>query len=273
MSKKRLKEMFIRGYRKILDPYYQGFAAQIAFFFMLSIVPTVILLSQLLGFMEISLRFVDELLDLYVAPNMADTLKEVLDTKSAVSNNIILLVTALWSSSRAQFALMRIANYTYSGGRSTGKYWGERFRSLQTMFLTILTIAVVLIVQVYGRQILTIVFGQVVKTSVLIKLWYWLRWPAGAALYFLVVLYQYYVLPQERREPRSLLPGAILAAAGMVVMTGIYSIYTGFIVDYGWLYGSLSSIVALLFWFYFMSWVLVLGILTNKVWEETKGDA
>ena len=39
--------------------------------------------------------------------------------------------------------------------------------------------------------------------------------------------------------------------------------------NYDILYGTLSSIVALLFWFYFLAWVLCLGILINKVLDDT----
>ena len=45
------------GIRQFSDPYYQGFAAQLSFYIMLSLVPTVIMLSQILGIMDISLEF------------------------------------------------------------------------------------------------------------------------------------------------------------------------------------------------------------------------
>ena len=44
--------MIILGIKQFSDPYYQGFAAQIAFFIMLSLVPTIIVISQLLGILH-----------------------------------------------------------------------------------------------------------------------------------------------------------------------------------------------------------------------------
>ena len=134
--------MVLLGIKQFGDPYYQGFAAQIAFFIMLSVVPTIVVTSQLLGFMNITnLDTLTHWIDSYVDPGMGQVLKDLVGTGTPVGNNIILIVMAVWAASRAQFSMMRIANYTFSGGRTTGNYWRERFRSLRTMFMTIFTIA------------------------------------------------------------------------------------------------------------------------------------
>jgi len=44
----RFFRMVTLGIRQFRDPYYQGFAAQIAFYYLLSMVPMVMLLSQLM---------------------------------------------------------------------------------------------------------------------------------------------------------------------------------------------------------------------------------
>ena len=65
----------------------------------------------------------------------------------------------------------------------------------------------------------------------------------------------------------------LAASAGMLIVTLIYSKYTNYALsagNYNILYGSLASIVALLFWFYFIAWVQCLGVLFNKVWKDTK---
>ena len=269
--KERIKKMVLLGIKQFGDPYYQGFAAQIAFFIMLSVVPTIIVITQLLGFMNITnLDVLTRWIDRYVDPQMGQMLKNLVGTGTPVGNNIILIIVTVWAASRAQFSMMRIANYTFSGGRTTGNYWRERFRSLRTMFSTIFTIAFVIVVLVYGKQILYLIFGQLVEQRMISWLWGGFRWPLVAVMYFLMLLYNYYVLPSERITIKDLLPGTIFASAGMVVVTVFYAFYTFYIVNYNIIYGSLSSIVALLFWFYFLSWVMVLGILVNKVFRDTK---
>ena len=53
---KRIKSLFIMLIAQFQDPFYQGVAAQIAFSLFLSIIPILILLSQLLGLFSLSLN-------------------------------------------------------------------------------------------------------------------------------------------------------------------------------------------------------------------------
>ena len=57
--------MFILGFKQLQDPYYQGFAAQIAFYLLLSIVPIILLVTQILGVFDISIASALSLFESY----------------------------------------------------------------------------------------------------------------------------------------------------------------------------------------------------------------
>ena len=271
-GKDRLRQIVLMGIKQFGDPYYQGFAAQIAFYIMLSVVPTIVVMTQLLGMLNIrTMDFVNDWINQYITPEMARIIKGLLrNSSSPGNNNITLILLAVWAASRAQFSLMRIANYTYSNSRSTGNFLKERLRSLKTMVMTILTIAFVLVVLIYGKKILYAFVGGMVEEYTITLVWTYFRWPLATILYFLVVLYNYFVMPAYKLNVRTLIPGAVFGAAGLVVVTFFYSVYTEHMVKYNIIYGSLSSIVALLFWFYFLAWVLVLGIIINQAFRDTR---
>ena len=278
MVKSRFGQMTLLGIQRFQDPYYQGFAAQMAFFYLLSIVPLIIVFSQLLDVFSISTELIEELLKQYAGGVIGDSVSGWLEGSGSVTTNIVLIATVLWSSSRAQFAMTRITNYTLTAGRSTGKgYFQERFRSIVTILITIFSLAFALIVIVFGEKILYVVLsGLEVMLNVKYEVdnvWMGLRWVFAFALYFLMVTLNYYIIPTERGRIREVLPGSIFASAGMLIVTLIYSKYTNYALsagNYNILYGSLASIVALLFWFYFIAWVQCLGVLFNKVWKDTK---
>ena len=268
--------MITLSIRRLVDPYYNGFAAQVAFYFLMSIVPTVIVLSQLLGFFSISLSALDDLINQYVAKDAADILLRLLRHQSTGAMNFFFIALALWASSRAEFSLMRIANYTMSGGETTGNgYFRDRIRACKTMALTLFTLTFGLIILVYGEIIIKIVAAALL-TTLKINLevsvfWLVLRWPVTLLLYFFMVSYSYYILPSVKVTFRQVLPGSLFSSVGMLAVTLIYKYYAEYMAQMDLIYGSLAAIVAVMFWFYLLAWALVLGIMCNKVWEDTRG--
>lgn len=270
--KQRILQMIFLGIKQFRDPYYQGFAAQISFYLLLSIVPIFLLLTQILGYFHMSVEQAVQWISVYTGEQVSDMLENLIEFSPAGAGNIVFLVVALWAASRAQFAIMRITNYTFSEGKTTGKgYWRERIRAVRTMAVTLFTIAFALIILGYGDLLLQsfVKLLHLDADKYINNIWMHLRWILGLALYFLMVSYNYYILPTNRVPFRKILPGSIFASGGMLVVTLVYANYTTNIANYDIIYGALSSIVAILFWFYFLAWVLCLGILVNKVWDDT----
>ena len=273
MSPARVRNICILIYRKLRDPYYQGAAAEMAFYLLLSIIPLFILLSQLLGLFSISLGSIKDWLDIesMLKVEGADMILSMLDYSPSGVNSVFLALTAAWAASKAQFSMMRITNYTLTDGRSTGQgYLRDRIRSLKTVVITVFTIAFALVILVYGEVILKLVFGIVAGTEIAEMTWVLIRWPAAAVLYFLMVSYNYYVLPTHRIPFGAVVPGSIFASVGMMAVTGFYSAYSSASANYDLLYGSFSNFVALMFWFYLLAWVQFLGVILNKVWWESR---
>lgn len=175
----RLRNMFILGFKQLQDPYYQGFAAQIAFYLLLSIVPIILLVTQILGVFDISIASALSLFESYTGHKIPTIMEKLFEFSSAGYGNIIFLVIALWAGSRASFSIMRITNYTMTGGQSTGRnYFVERIRSIRTMIVTIITVVFAIVILVYGELILEMVLGllKIDAAKYEDSIWMWLRW-------------------------------------------------------------------------------------------------
>ena len=261
--------------RQMRNPYYQGFAAQLAFYFMLSITPMMIVLLQLLGIFSISLDALDVLIEQYVSEDVSEILMDFIAYAPTGPMNMVFIAVALWSASKVQFSLIKMTNYTFTEGQSYGKgYFRDRFKAIRTILFTLFTVAFALIILVYGESIFmlflkTVNVPQGVEYSVQKYILY-LRWPIAMALYFLMVCYNYYVLPYDKVKFRDILPGSVFASLTMIAMTYLFTGYTRYAKNLDILYGSLASVVVLMFWFFFISWALGLGILCNKAWADTK---
>ncbi len=278
MSKKRLRRMIIIAAKEFKDPYYQGFAAQLGFFFLLSVVPMVIFITQLLGYFDLSLDIIKQLTGKYMqqsgALKLTEGIENMLNYTPPRTINLLMIGAALWAASRAQFSMARITNYIISSGKTTGGYWVERFRAVKTIVLTMITFVFALIIMVYGESLLHIALAAIRfrggSAGDIADIWFILRWPIGLVLYFLMISYNYYVLPNQRIAYKKIIPGSVFAAIGMMIITLIYALFQRYVWDYNFIYGSFASIVALLFWFYFLAWILVLGVLCNRAFWDTE---
>jgi len=275
MTGRKLFQIALIIIRQMKNPYYRGFAAQLAFYFMLSIVPIMIVLSQLLGVFSISLDALDTLINQYVSEEVAEILMDFIAYAPTGPMNAVFVVTAIWAASQVQFSLIRMTNYTFTEGQSIGKgYFRDRLKAVRTILITLFTVSFALVILAYGEHIFTLFLNTVnvpqsVKYGVERYMLY-LRWPVAMALYFLMVCYNYYVLPYVKVKFKDILPGSIFASVSMLVVTYIFTGYTRYATHLDILYGSLASIVVLMFWFFFISWALGLGILFNKAWADTK---
>lgn len=269
----RLFKMVVLGIKQMRDPYYQGFAAQVSFYLLLSIVPIVILVTQILGLFNISIDTALSFIEEYTGRKLSEMMSGLFEFESIGFGNLIFAVIALWAGSRASFSIMRITNYTMTDGTSTGKnYFYDRIRSIKTMILTIVTTVFAILILVYGQLILdtVLVILGIDNSVVYSNIWVSLRWVLGGVLYFLMVSYNYWIMPMVKVTFKSILPGSIFASVGMLVMTLAYSKYASSLANYDVLYGALSSVIALMMWFFLMAWVLFLGVLCNKVWYESE---
>ena len=172
---------------------------------MLSLVPTLTVLSQLLGVLEIPLDFLDDWVKANVLPEMAGSLKEILQDSgktSAATSNIVMIIMALWARIEAQFSMMRIANYTYTSGRTTGSFWRGKNQITEDHGLDLIYAGL----RCYYTCIRKIDFTGRIRSyyrgTMIDTLWTYLRWPIAGTLYFLMVSYNYYVLPNEKLKFR-----------------------------------------------------------------------
>lgn len=261
---KRIRKIGFHLWRQFDDPYYAGFAAQIAYFFFMSSIPLLIVLTQVLGIFDISMDYIRYWLSQHLSTQVSSFIKTLLSaSSSAAVTNFFMMLLALWSASALAFSLSRLTTYTLSYGRYRFNFITERLKSIPIAMLSILVIALAVIVYIYGEGIANRIFHN----QYLVFLIGELKTPILTLLFFIVILANYYLLPRIRVPMRAVLPGAVVATAGIMLVTWIYSIYTESAVNHNLLYGAFSSIVAMMLWFYMISWVLCIGMMFNKSWD------
>lgn len=266
LTGRNLVKICIHIWRQFDDQYYSGFAAQIAYYFFMASVPTLVVLSEVLGLFDVSLGFVKAWLRIHMSSRMGELLTNILNASSVGVGNVVMVILALWAASSLEFSLARLNSYTLTNGVYRFKFWTERIAAIPTALLTILTAAATIVIVLYSNIVLVGFTTKYENTPIRYLLA--LRWPVIFGAFFIVVLVNYYVIQRIKVPFISVLPGAFVASLGILLVTRIYSFYISRFLNTNILYGSLSNIVGIMLWFYLISWVLCIGMMFNKAWDE-----
>ena len=124
----------------------------------------------------------------------------------------------------------------------------------------------IVLVLAYGNVIVKTILSKEVFVSVADKLYMFfilLKWPIAIALIFLAVKLLYAVAPDDKIPSKYMNYGALFTTLGWVIITSVYSYYISNFANYTMFYGSISGVIAMMIWVYFLSFVLVLGIAIN----------
>ena len=270
---KKLKEIIVLCYDHLGDPYYQGSAATIAYFLFLSILPILILMSQALGLFSLSIDTILKWAEINVSGDGFQLLQSLLRHRSTGTNNLILALVALWAASRANIYLVRLANYTFYDGAIVGKgYVRDRIRSLVTVVIALGTLILSLVVLVYAPIYLEKVFSKSEMGYAIGEVWLSMRWLVVLGLYFLVISLVFYFLPSWRLNYVDIIPGSIFTSIGLIIVSVGFNAYVSFSTNYDLLYGSFANAVAIIIWFWAIGWVLVIGIIFNRVWWAVRTE-
>lgn len=260
----KLKEIFFHIWKQLEDPYYTGFAAQTAYFFFMASMPTLIVLSQFLGFFNISLDAIRSWVEAHVDSHMSGFVMGLFSASSVKMTNLVMVALAFWSASSLQFSLSRLSSHILSRGTYRFNFWTERLKAVPNAIFSITAIAFTLAVYVYGEQIFNEIFGNYHLAKILLNI----RLPIAFMLFFAMILFNYYMIPRLKISVRAVIPGAVLATIGIMIVTAVYAYYVGYVANYDILYGSFTNIVALMLWFYLISWVICIGMMFNRAWDE-----
>ena len=125
---------------------------------------------------------------------------------------------------------------------------------------------------IYGPVLLEAVFEKSEITEAIGTVWMALRWLVALGLLYLVVSVLFYTLPSLRLPYRQVVPGTLVTSVGIILVSAIYNFYMRFNVNYDILYGSLAGAVGLLIWLWAVGWVILIGIVFNRVWWAVRDE-
>lgn len=248
------------------------YAANAAFYIILSLLPTVMLivcLVPLIGFTGEDLIALSEGL---VPDVLSPLLVRIIHDLSANSTGILLSVSAIfavWSSSSGVYCIQLGLNAIY-GLRENRSYLHRRLLCVVYMLFLILALVLTMVVHGFGQDLSEFFANHNIPVLRFLGSVIQFRGLILFVLLSLLFTAMFCVFPNRKLRPSAALPGAALAAAGWLLFTQLFSLYAKNVSNQSVLYGSLSIVTLGMLWLYICISILFYGSVLNLTIERCK---
>ncbi|WP_345242807.1 YihY/virulence factor BrkB family protein [Pontibacillus salipaludis] len=253
--------------RRFSDHEVAGLAAQLAYFFLLSIFPFMIFLIALMAYLPISIEDIVLAMSRYIPSEAMDLLTSNLETKNTGLLSVGLLAT-LWSASNGTNAVMRAFNRAYHV-QEDRSFIKSRLIAIVLTVAMFIVILVALMLPVFGKAIGVYVFSWFGVSEDFLAIWNALRWVISSTLFLLVLMSLYILAPNHHVNIRQSFIGAVFATVTWQAASLGFSFYVNSgVSNYSATYGSLGAVIILMIWFYLSGVVIILGGEINAMLRE-----
>ncbi|MGM7724064.1 YihY/virulence factor BrkB family protein [uncultured Metabacillus sp.] len=266
-----LKELILR----FTSDEVAGLAAQLSYFFLLSLFPFLIFLITLIGYLPISQ---DEVLGTieHFAPGQSmliieQTLDQIINQRNGGLLSFGILAT-LWSASNGLNAIVRAFNKAYDV-EETRSFLAARGMAILLTVAMVFVIVVALLLPVFGREIGLIIFSNFGFSDEFLTIWNTLRWLVSGIILFIVFSVLYYAAPNKHLHIKDGLPGSFAATIGWIAVSLAFSYYVANFANYSATYGSIGGVIVLMIWFYLSGMIIILGGELNALLYKRKHAA
>ncbi|NBJ70141.1 MULTISPECIES: YihY/virulence factor BrkB family protein [Clostridia] len=259
-------------YQRMIDIDLFGLAAQLAFFFLLSLFPFLLFLVTLVGYLPMDELAVLDIISSYAPPQIVELISTNVTNLISQRNGGLLsfgIIATLWAASNGVNALMRGFNYAYEVDENRS-FIISRLIAIVLTIAMMAIIIIALLLPIFGKLLGTYLFSFVGLSEGFISVWEALRWVVSSIVFFIVFLALYTLAPNKRIYLKNAAAGALFATIAWQLVSLGFSYYVSNIGNYSATYGSLGTVIALMIWFYLSGIIILTGGLINAVIRKNK---
>lgn len=259
--------------REVADDDVPGMAAEMAYRFLFAIFPLLLLSAAVLGLVGGPLGREGVLLDMLarasaflpsaVGPFLERTVADLISERPATYATIGLLAT-IWGAAGGVGALIKGLNRAYDVERPRPTWRRQLIAIGATLAVPPLGL-LLLALSVVGQSLTGWLGSLLGIPETLGRILALSQAVVGGAVFLAGMSLVYRLLPAVRQRSRDVIPGAIVATAGWVVLTQAFGTYVGNVDSYSSTYGAFAAPIAFLLWLYLAGLVVLIGAEINAL--------
>lgn len=259
--------------RRVMEDDLFGLAAQLAYFFLLSLFPLLLFLVSLLPYLPITQEDILSVIRDFAPKDSMELIEKNISQLSNKNGGLLSfgIVATIWSASNGINAIVSAFNKAYDVKESR-PFIVARGMAILFTFAMLFVFIIALLLPVFGKLIGLYLFAKFGLSDEFMTVWNTLRWLVSSIILFIVFMGLYWIAPNVKLKCITVIPGAIFATVGWELSSLAFSYYVSNFGNFSATYGSIGAIIVLMFWFYLTGIIIVLGGEINAVFSKTKKD-
>lgn len=258
-------------YDMMMKPEMLTLPSSLAYYFVLAVVPIISILLLIATEFNLSTSYITEFLESNFSSELASLVTPILTNQGLSFGFVVYILVAFFIVSNGADAIIVASNMIFN--IENKNYFVRRMKAFVLTFVLFLLFTFMLVVPVFGEQILTVLtyIGFNNKIIDVLKMLYpVLNVPLTLFVMYLGIKLIFIIAPDEKIKGKYVNKGAIFTTVCWFLVTLVYSYYIKHIAIYNIYYAGLSTIVTLMVWFYFLAFIFVLGLSFNYNTVEKK---
>jgi len=272
------KRALANTYHDLANHHTLQVAAALSYYFILSIFPGLILLSTVLGSIPLPDLFGSVLVTMarLLPPDTMRVVYSVLADVLSGHRRAWLsfgMLGTLWVASAAFDATIEALDTAYDV-RESRPFWKTRLLAVGLAGISGGLVLIALAVMMVGPRFGQWLASRINLSELFVLLWPAMHWIIAISFTVLAVEAVYFLGPNVKQRFLATLPGAILSVTCWIGLSYLLGVYFRHFANYNRTYGTLSGFIALMTWFYWTSFALLVGAELNAelAKESRKGQ-
>lgn len=260
----KIKDFFKNLFEILKKPEMLILPSTLAYYFVLSIVPIISVLLLFASSFNLSTSYITGFIEKNFSPELMKLITPMFTGQTFSIGFVIYIAVAFFLASNGSDSIIVASNMVFN--IENKHYFKRRIKAFVLTFIMFILFMFMLIVPVFGEQILNILNTMGVNNG-LVKainiLYPVLNVPITLLVMYFMMKLIFVISPDDKLKSKYVSKGAIFTSAGWFIATLVYSYYIKHIAHYNVYYAGLSTIVVLMIWFYILAYVFVIGLSLN----------
>lgn len=266
----RIVFQIYRFIKKLNKDHIGAYAAQAAYYIMLSCIPFLMLLLSLIKYTPVTkadlLQYMVDFFPSSINPLLTTVIEE-LYTKSITLISVTAFMAA-WSAARGILAITAGFNSVYDVSE-TRNYFVLRLRSALYTLLLLLLVVLSLVVLVFGESLHGFCQEKAPFLAEITQYIMSIRFVLFLCVQTALFLFLFRFIPNRKSSLLWQLPGALFTSIGWNVFSYVFSFYLEHFSNMTYMYGSLTTLIIIMLWLYSCMYIMLIGAGVNAYIEQT----